>query len=171
PGQPLDALEQGLRELGHQGGVRSEAWQERDALLLGLFDLLLENISELLDDRAWLQGQISAVRQLLAGPLDTAAVERARSELRQVIYRQGLLKQGIADSKAAMRGLMGEFVQQLDGMASSTGEYHDRIGSYALALREARSIADLSQLLQGLMQDTARVQQQAADARDHLAHA
>lgn len=171
PGQPLDALEQGLRELGHQVGVRSEAWQERDALLLGLFDLLLENISELLDDGAWLQGQISAVRQLLAGPLDTAAVERARGELRQVIYRQGLLKQGIADSKAAMRGLMGEFVQQLDGMASSTGEYHDRIGSYALALREARSIADLSQLLQGMMQDTGRVQQQAADARDHLARA
>lgn len=168
PGQPLDPLEQGLRELGHQVGVRSEAWQERDALLLGLFDLLLENISELLDDGAWLHGQIGAVRQLLTGPLDTASVERARSELRQVIYRQSLLKQGIADSKAAMRGLMGEFVQQLDGMAARTGEYHDRIGSYSLALRDARSIADLTQLLQVMMQDTARVQQQAAQARDHL---
>ncbi|GAB3065889.1 diguanylate cyclase [Stenotrophomonas tumulicola] len=171
PGQPLDALEHGLRELGHQIGVRSEAWQERDALLLSLFDLLLENISELLDDGAWLHGQIDAVRQLLAGPLDTAAVERTRAGLRQVIYRQGLLKQGISDSKAAMRGLMGDFVKQLDGMASSTGEYHDRISSYALALREARSLADLNQLLQGVLQDTGRVQQQAAQARDHLASA
>ncbi len=171
PGQPLEALEQGLRELGHQVGVRSEAWQERDALLLGLFDLLLENIGELLDHGAWLHGQIGAVRQLLAGPLDTAAVAHARNELRQVIYRQSLLKQGIADSKAAMRGLMGEFVQQLDGMAARTGEYHDRIGSYALALRDARSIADLTQLLQAMMQDTARVQQQAAQARNHLENA
>ncbi|PKH75318.1 GGDEF domain-containing protein [Stenotrophomonas sp. Betaine-02u-21] len=171
PGQPLDALEQGQRELGHQIGVRSEAWQERDELLLGLFDLLLENISELLDDGAWLHGQIDAVRQLLSGPLDTAAVERTRSELRQVIYKQGLLKQSISESKAAMRGLMGDFVQQLDGMANSTGEYHDRISSYALALREARSIADLNQLLQGVLQDTGRVQQQAAQARDHLANA
>ncbi|QNR97102.1 diguanylate cyclase [Stenotrophomonas sp. 169] len=171
PGQPLDGLENNLRELGHQIGVRSEAWHERDELLLGLFDLLLENISELLDDGAWLHGQIDAVRQLLAGPLDTSAVERTRAELRQVIYKQGLLKQGITDSKAAMRGLMGDFVQQLDGMANSTGEYHDRISSYALALREARSIADLNQLLQGVLHDTGRVQQQAAQARDHLANA
>lgn len=171
PGQPLDALEQGLRELGHQVGVRSDAWQARDALLLALFDLLLENVGELLDEGSWLQGQITTVRRLLAGPLDAAAVARAHGELRQVIYQQGLLKQGIAESKAAMRGLMGEFVQQLDGLASRTGEYHDRIGSHALALRQARSIADLGKLLQVMMQDTQRVQQQAAQARDHLASA
>ncbi|WP_251263504.1 hypothetical protein, partial [Enterobacter hormaechei] len=84
--------------------------------------------------------------QLLDGPLEAEAVERTRAELREVIYKQGLLRQGIDDSKAAMRGLMGEFIERMDGMATSTGEYHDRIGSYALQLREARSIADLNQL-------------------------
>ncbi len=171
PGQPLDALEQALRELGHQVGVRAEGWQERDDLLLGLFDLLLDNISELLDDSSWLQGQVGAVRQLLSGPLDSVAIERTRAELREVIYKQGLLKQGIADSKQAMRGLMGEFVERMDGMATSTGEYHDRISSYALALREARSIADLNGLLQNVLHDTGKVQAQAAQARDHLATA
>jgi hypothetical protein len=61
-------------------------------------------VSELLDDRSWLQGQIAAVRQLLDGPLEAEAVERTRAELREVIYKQGLLRQGIDDSKAAMRG-------------------------------------------------------------------
>lgn len=171
PGQPLEALEQAVRELGHQVGVRSTAWQERDALLVGLFDLLLENIAELLDDRSWLHGQVDAVRQLLGGPLDAETIERTRGQLREVIYKQGLLRQGIADSKAAMRGMMGEFVEQLDGMAHSTGEYHDRISSYALSLREARSIADLNLLLQSVLTDTAKVQQQAMQARDHLASA
>lgn len=171
PGQPLDALEHAQRELAHQIGVRSDGWQERDALLVGLFDLLLENIAELLDDRSWLHGQVDTVRQLLGGPLDAEAIERTRLQLREVIYKQGLLRQGIADSKAAMRSMMGDFVAQLDGMANSTGEYHDRISSYALALRDARSIADLNQLLQGVLADTAKVQEQALQARDHLADA
>lgn len=171
PGAALEGIEQGVRELGHQVGVRAESWQEQQELLLELFALLLENVSELLDDRSWLQGQIAAVRQLLAGPLQADAVERTRAELREVIYKQGLLRQGIDDSKAAMRGLMGEFIERMDGMATSTGEYHDRIGSYALRLRESRSIADLNQLLQEVMHDTGKVQEQAAQARDHLATA
>ena len=171
PGQPLQPLELRLRELSHQIGVRSEGWQEQQELLLSLFDLLLDNISELLDDSSWLHGQVHAVRELIGGPLDRDSVEQARANLREVIYKQGLLKQGIVESKAAMKHLMGGFIERLDGMAVSTGEYHDRISSYALALKEARSIADLSQLLQDVLQDTGRVQEQALQARDHLGNA
>ena len=171
PGQPLQPIELRLRELTHQIGVRSDGWQEQQELLLSLFDLLLDNIGELLDDSSWLHGQVHAVRQLISGPLDRDSVDQARANLREVIYKQGLLKQGIVESKAAMKGLMGGFIERLDGMAVSTGEYHDRISSYALALKEARSIADLSQLLQGVLQDTGRVQEQAMQARDHLGNA
>ncbi|WP_448136672.1 GGDEF domain-containing protein [Stenotrophomonas rhizophila] len=171
PGQPLQPIKLRLRELTHQIGVRSDGWQEQQELLLSLFDLLLDNIGELLDDSSWLHGQVHAVRQLISGPLDRDSVDQARANLREVIYKQGLLKQGIVESKAAMKGLMGGFIERLDGMAVSTGEYHDRISSYALALKEARSIADLSQLLQGVLQDTGRVQEQALQARDHLGNA
>ncbi len=170
-GQPLDPIEYRVRELSHQVGVRSHGLQEQRDMLLSLFDLLLENIAELLDERSWLQGQIAAVRGLLGSPLDPGAVERTRNNLREVIYKQGLLKQGIAESKAAMKDLMGDFVEQLGGMAISTGEYHDRIAGYSLAVRQARSINDLNQLLQDVLQDTGRVQAQALLTRDHLAHA
>lgn len=171
PGQPLQPLELRLRELTHQIGVRSDGWQEQQELLLSLFDLLLDNIGELLDDSSWLHGQVHAVRALISGPLDRDSVEQARANLREVIYKQGLLKQGIVESKAAMKSLMGGFIERLDGMAVSTGEYHDRISSYALALKEARSIADLNQLLQDVLQDTGQVQEQALQARDHLGNA
>lgn len=171
PGQTLAAVEQQLRELCHQVGVRSEGLQEQHELLLSLFDLLLENIAELLEGGSWLHGQISAVRRLLGGTLDRTALEHTRNDLREVIYRQGLLKQGIDASKTAMKELMVDFVQQLDGMATDTGDYHDRLASYAVSVRQARSIADLNQLLQDVLQDTARVQAQALRARDHLANA
>ncbi|MCW4455654.1 diguanylate cyclase [Flavobacterium sp. MXW15] len=171
PGRPLETIEQRLRELCHQVGVRSDGLQEQRDLLLSLFDLLLDNIGELLDDSSWLQGQIAAVRELLGGPLDAASVEQTRGNLREVIYKQGLLKQGIVESKAAMKELMVDFVERVDGMAISTGEYHDRIAGYSLAVRQARSIADLNQLLQDVLQDTGRVQEQALRMRDHLASA
>lgn len=170
-GQPLQPVAIHLRELCHQVGVRSSSLQEQRDLLLNLFDMLLENISELLDGDSWLQGQIRSIRQLLAGPLDANSLEQTRNDLREVIYRQGLLREGIDQSKQAMKDLMVDFVQQVDGMATETGEYHDRIASYAIAVRQARSIADLNHLLQDVLQDTARVQEQAARARDHLANA
>ena len=170
-GQSLQPIATHLRELCHQVGVRSASLQEQHELLLKLFALLLDNITELLDEQSWLHGQVRTVREVLAGPLDTASLEQARNELREVIYRQGLLRQGIGESKQAMKDLMVDFVQQVDGMATETGEYHDRIASYAIAVRQARSIADLNHLLQEVLQDTARVQSQAARARDHLANA
>lgn len=170
-GQPLQPVALHLRELCHQVGVRSDSLQEQRDLLLNLFDMLLENIAELLDGNSWLHGQIRSVRQLLAGSLDAGSLEQARNDLREVIYRQGLLREGIDQSKQAMKDLMVDFVQQVDGMATETGEYHDRIASYAIAVRQTRSIADLTQLLQEVLQDTARVQAQAARARDHLANA
>lgn len=168
PGHELITLEQRLRELSHQIGLRAEDASEQQNLLLGLFDLLLENVGELLDDRSWLQGQISVVRQLIAGPMDVSSIEQARGTLREVIYKQGLLKQGIADSKTAMREMMVSFVDRLDGMATSTGEYHDRVAGYSQAIGDARSIPDLNRLLQDVLQDTAGVQAQALAARDEL---
>ncbi|MNM36780.1 Diguanylate cyclase YdeH [compost metagenome] len=170
-GQPLEPVAQHLRELCHQVGVRSDGMQEQHDLLLSLFDMLLENITELLDGESWLQGQIRNVRQLLTGTLDTGSLEQTRNDLREVIYRQGLLRQGITESKQAMKALMVSFLDQVDGMAIETGEYHDRVASYAIAVRQARSIADLNQLLQDVLQDTVRVQAQAARARDHLSNA
>ena len=170
-GQPLQPVAIHLRELCHQVGVRSSSLQEQRDLLLNLFDMLLENISELLDGDSWLQGQIRSIRQLLAGPLDANSLEQTRNDLREVIYRQGLLREGIDQSKQAMKDLMVDFVTQVDGMVTETGEYHDRISSYAVAVRQTRSISDLTQLLQDVLQDTARVQEQAARARDHLANA
>jgi len=170
-GQPLEPVEQHLRELCHQVGVRNDVLHEQHDMLLNLFDLLLQNIAELIDGGSWLHGQIGNVRQMLAGPLDRTSLERTRNDLREVIYRQGVLRQGIEESKAAMRDLMVDFVEQVEGMASETGEYHDRIASYAATVRQARSIADLGQLLQNVLQDTARLQAQALRARDRLASA
>lgn len=168
PGQELGALTQQLTGLCTHVGLYAEDADEQLAMLVGLFELLLENIGELLDERSWLHGQITRVRGLLGGPMDRQSLQSARAELRDVIYRQGLLRQGIADSRSAMKDMMAAFVERLDGMAVDTGEFHDRITRHALRVREARSIIDLQQMLDDVLVDTARVQAQALRARDDL---
>lgn len=168
PGQPLEVLDDRLKELCHLIGLRTHEAHDAQALLRSLFDLLLENVGELLEDGSWLQDQIAAARNLLAGPLDRNALEQTRTGLREVIYKQGLLKQGLVESKAAMREMMVTFVDRLDGMANSTGELHDRISYHSVAIRNSRSIAELGKRMEDILSDTARLQAQTLKARDDL---
>ena len=168
PGQPLAALDGQLKDLCHAIGQASHETSDAQELLRSLFDLLLENVGELLEDGSWLQDQIAAARSLLSGPLDRERLEETRSGLREVIYKQGLLKQGLNESKAAMKDMMVTFVERLDGMASSTGEFHDRISFHAQAVRDSRSIAELGKRMEDILEDTAQLQRQALRARDDL---
>ncbi len=167
-GTDLDPLARRVRELCHQVGLHHEEADEQRRMLLGLFDLLLENLFELLDDGGWLHGQIGAVRQLIADNPDRQALETTRDSLRQMVYQQGLLKQGIDESKTALRGMMTTFVDRLDGMTASTGEFQTRLESHAEAIREARSIAELGRRLDDVLEDTTRLQQQALRAKEQL---
>ncbi|WP_411832792.1 GGDEF domain-containing protein [Pseudoxanthomonas mexicana] len=171
PNQPLAPLAQQLKELSHAIGQRAREASDAHDLMRSLFDLLLENVGELLEDGNWLQGQIAAVRDLLAGPLDRACLEQTRAGLREVIYKQGLLKHGIAESKEAMKEMMVTFVDRLDGMAASTGIYHDRITYHAQAIRNARSVAELGRRMDEILLDTTQVQEQALNARNNLLEA
>jgi len=167
-GQTLEPLDAQLKDLCHAVGLRTHEVNDAQVLLRSLFDLLLENVGELLEDGSWLQDQIAAARNLLAGPLNRDALEQTRTGLREVIYKQGLLKQGINESKTAMREMMVTFVDRLDGMANSTGELHDRISYHSQAIRESRTIADLGKRLEDILDDTARLQAQTLKARDDL---
>lgn len=168
PGDDLDVLGRRLTDLCHRVGVHTQDTEEQISLLIGLFDLLLENVGELLDGDSWLHGQIGQIRALLAGPMDKTTVEEARTGLRQVLFRQGQLKKGIDESKAAMRTMLGTFVERLDGMAADTGEYQDRLAGHASRIREARSIAEFNGVLDAVLEDTGRIQARAIRARDDL---
>lgn len=168
PEQDLGTLSWALTDLCTRIGEHAENAEEQVSLLLGLFDLLLENIGELLDEKSWLHGQIGQIRGLLSGPMSRSAIEDARNELRQMLYRQTLLKTGIDESRTALRTMMGTFVENLDGVAAQTGEYQDRLAGHASRIREARSIAELNGLLDTVLEDTGRIQARALRARDDL---
>jgi diguanylate cyclase len=157
-----------LKELCYQIEIKSGDTAEQHELLLRLFKLLLENVSELLDDDSWMRGQISAVQDLIGGPLDARALEDATRSLKDVIYKQGQLKHGIADVKATMKNMMMTFIDRLGSVAASTGDYQEKIGGFSERIRGAANIEELNLVLEEVLRETRAVQAEALASRDRM---
>jgi diguanylate cyclase len=157
-----------LKQLCYQIEVRGGDSGEQQELLLRLFRLLLENVSELLDDDSWLRGQIEAVQNLIAGPLDVRALEEATRSLKEVIYKQGQLKHSLSDVKLTVKNMMMTFIDRLSQVAASTGDFHEKIGGYSDKISKADNISELNSILDEVLKETRIVQNEALKARDKM---
>ena len=157
-----------FKQLCYKIELHSGDMGEQQELLLRLFRLLLDNVAELLDDDSWMRGQIAAVQDLIAGPINHRALDDAARSLKDVIYRQGKLKHGLADVKLTVRNMMLTFVDQLDAVAASTGDFHARVGGFAERISQAGNIAELNDVLAEVVRAARAVEAEARDSRDRM---
>ncbi|MET3130595.1 diguanylate cyclase [Oxalobacteraceae bacterium GrIS 1.11] len=166
--EALGEIASRLKQLCYQIEIKSGDTAEQQELLLRLFRLLLENVSELLDDDSWLRGQIDAVQNLIAGPLDQRALEEATRSLREVIYKQSQLKHSLSDVKLTVKNMMMTFIDRLGQVAASTGDFHEKIGGYSDKISKAENITELNHILDEVLRETRLVQTEALRARDKM---
>ena len=157
-----------LKQLCYQIEVTNADMAEQQEMLLRLFRLLLENVTELLDDDNWMRGQIAAVQALIAGPIEQRALEDAMRSLKDVIYRQGKLKHNLADVKQTVRNMMTTFMDRLGTMAASTDGYQSRMGGYTEQIGRAGSIAELNEVMEAILRETRAVQADVIESRDRM---
>jgi diguanylate cyclase len=166
--EALQEIASRLKELCFQIELKNGDAAEQQELLLRLFKLLLENVSDLLDNDSWMRGQIDAVQALIAGPLSHRALESATRSLKDVIYKQGTLRHGIADVKLTVKNMMMTFIDRLGSVAASTGDFHDRIGDFSERISEAQNIVDLNSIVDEVLRETRTVQAEALASRDRM---
>jgi diguanylate cyclase len=157
-----------LKELCYQIELHSGDAAEQQELLLRLFKLLLENVSELLDDDSWMRGQIAAVQELIAGPLDHRALEDATRSLKDVIFKQGQLKHSLADVKLTVKNMMMTFIDRLGSVAASTGDYHAKLGGFSERISRAADITELNTVLEEVLRETRQAQHEALASRESM---
>jgi diguanylate cyclase len=157
-----------LKQLCYQIELHSGDLGEQQELLLRLFRLLLDNVAELLDDDSWMVGQIATVRDLIAGPVDHRALEAATRSLKDVIYRQGKLKNSLSDVKLTVRNMMMTFVDRLASAAASTGDFQARMGGYAERISRAGNINELNDVLAEVVSSARQAEAEALEARDRM---
>lgn len=157
-----------LKQLCFQIELQSGDSAEQQELLLRLFDLLLTNIHDLLDNDNWLRGQIEVVQNLIAGPIDHRALQEATRSLKDVIYKQGVLKTSIDESKTSVKNMMTAFIDRLNAMADSTGAYQHKMGTYSQQLSSAKNVAEVSDLIRNILNETREVQSETLRSRDMI---
>jgi len=136
--------------------------------LLSLLRLLVENMTELVLDDRWLHGQIEVVREIIDKPLSQRAVDDAERRLKEVLYKQSMLKASLFDARESIKQMLAGFVDQLASFAEVTSDYHDKIEGYAGKISAANDIGELESVLGEVMHETRNIQINALRSRDEL---
>ncbi|CAN5231900.1 hypothetical protein BH11PSE11_BH11PSE11_16430 [soil metagenome] len=164
----LNAAGAKLKQLCFQIELKAGDLAEQHELMLRLFKLLLENVKELLDDDSWLRGQVANVQDLLSGPISYNALKDATRSLKEVIYKQGVLKHSLAEAKDKVKNLMITFIDRLGAVATSTGDYHEKIDVYSKKISKAQDVGELNQILDDVMRETRATQDETLRSRDQM---
>jgi diguanylate cyclase len=157
-----------LKDLCFKIELKNGDMAEENELLLRLFRLLVENVGELVEDDAWLSGQIATVQHLLDGPINYVALLDATRSLKEVIYKQSMLKHSLSEAKVTLKNMMLTFIERLDAFAATTGDYQEQVGQYSEKINEAKHIGQLHDILDQVMQQTRTVHTEARRSLDEM---
>lgn len=137
--------------------MRAEDNQALSAGLKRLVGLLFLNIGELVGDEDWLSGQLAAMQNLMAGDLQADALLEAERSLRELAYKQGVIKGSLDEAKARLKTLITTFIDRVGEMSRSADGYHARIGVYSERISQASDIGELDDVVRGLSTDVAEL--------------
>jgi diguanylate cyclase len=136
--------------------------------LLKLLQLIIENISELVIDDKWLQGQMGILLEMFSRPLDKNVLEEMGERLRDVILKQGSLKRSLSEAQSRLHDMLASFIDRLGELADSTGAYHGKVSVFAQRITQASSLEELSGLVEDIMHETKLVEQNARTSQKEL---
>jgi len=147
----------------------SDAHNQQETLKRILL-LLVENIGELLDDDTWLRGQLDMVQEVVAGPLRIQSLQEAEKRLKEVIYKQGMVKHGLREATATLKATMTTFVSRLSDVLAANDEYQGKISVHVERIRGTENVVELNSILESLLDETRSAQADNRRAHDQLVH-
>lgn len=146
----------------------AEDQHELRQALVSLLQLILENISELLMDDSWMRGQIEVLRELIAKPLNARQIDDVERRLKELIEKQGALKNNLSSAKDQLKAMLAGFVDHLASFTASTSDYHDKMGVFAERIAAADSISALGGVVTEVLRETHAMREEAGRSRDDL---
>jgi diguanylate cyclase len=140
--------------------------------LASLLKLMLDNIAEINHSDSYLVGQVSCLQEVLSHePLSMQNLYQLETNLREVIRKQGTLKNSLDEAASSLRALLDRFISRLAQMTDSTDEFHGKITRHSDRLKQTLDVTELNNIIGELESDTASMQQGLTQSRDELVHA
>jgi diguanylate cyclase len=151
--------------------VRAEDDHELSAGLRRLVGLLFLNLGELVGDESWFSGQMAAMQALIDGNLNPEAVRGAENGLRELVFKQGVIKGSLDEAKEKLRSLITTFIDRIGAMSDDADGYHARLGTYSEQIGQARDIGELGEVIEGLTSDMDGMRQALRGSHNELREA
>lgn len=168
PAAQAVAVKQMLVNYGHRLSFAAEDQAEIKAVLLKLLHLIIENISHLSIDDAWLKGQVDALMDACVPPLTLRRLDDVEQRLKDVIFKQTEAKCRTVRAQEDMRQMLATFVERLAAMSESTSEFHAQMENSARLIEQAKNIAEIAPLLKDVVGATQSMANDSQAARDEL---
>jgi diguanylate cyclase len=157
-----------LRELLRKVAAHTTVQSDLRSGLLRLLRLLVDNIQEFAFGDTWLQQQVAVVRQGLDKPLTAGALAETEKAVRDLMLKQGVLKQSLDEARETLKTLVKTLVDQLGALSQSTGDFCVRLDNYSERISTASQVSELNQVLAELIDDTRSIQATADRTRHEL---
>ncbi len=130
--------------------------------------LLVENIGELLDDDSWLRGQLDMVQDVIIGPIRIRELQEAERRLKDIIYKQSMVKHGLREATATLKATMTAFVNRMGDIVAASDEYQEKLVVHVERISQTEDVLELQKILESLLEETRAAQSGTHAVRDEL---
>lgn len=141
---------------------------DQPEMLRRILLLLIENIGELLDDDTWLRGQLDMVQKIIVGPFKIQLLLEAEKRLKEVIYKQSMVKHGLREATATLKATMTTFVSRMSEVMEANDQYQGKIASHIQRIGRTEDVLELNAILEHVLEETRIAQSDIHRAHDQL---
>ncbi|MBV2234417.1 MAG: diguanylate cyclase [Sterolibacterium sp.] len=157
-----------LKKFSYRLEFLAEDQNELRTALLHLLRLIIENIGEVVIDDRLLHGQIETLLELINQPLNLRQLDDVERRMKDVIYKQGLLKKQLTEAQSRLKNMLASFVDRLANMTDETDTFHSKIEICSKKINQAGDIGQISEVLDEVMSATRVMQLNVQRSRDEL---
>jgi diguanylate cyclase len=168
PAVDIPSVRSELEIFNQRLSFAAEEQAEIKQALLKLLHLIIENISKLILEDSWLEGQIGALLDAVSPPLSLRRLDDVERRIRDVMFKQAMAKERSIEAQAEMRQMLETFIERLVEMNESSTTFQVKIEENARRIEKAKTIEDLAPLLHEVIDATRAMAEDTAQARDQL---
>jgi diguanylate cyclase len=158
-----------LDAIRHRLSLAAEEQVEIRQALLSLLHLVIENISKLVIDDSWLDGQINAVLNAVQPPISLRRLDDVERRLRDVMRKQAAVRERSVEAQEEMRQMLTAFIERLSTMNESSAMFQGQLEESAKQIEQVKRVEDLAPLLTTVLTATRAMAEDTAETRDQLA--
>lgn len=136
-----------------------------------LWQLLMENLADLVEDDSWVRGQVQRMRELFDQELTEGVLLEAEQSFKAMVIRQSGAKAALDDAKFALKEMVSVLINRLGVAVEDTDVYSNQLQGYAVQVEQAEDITQLSNVVQRMLGDTQTIQVGLTRSRDELREA